>query len=128
MHVALGSAAYSHMFCTFQYSVRPLVSQLDLGGEPKLAFRFKWWLSKLHGRLAPYLTALRRYTYRLIYTFTSGAQACAIKHARTPAHTNVTNTFPGSNAHSLTYDTRRHRYNRASAILHVHRHPATIQF
>ncbi|EFN69369.1 Nucleolysin TIA-1 [Camponotus floridanus] len=29
-----------------EISVRPLVSQLDLGGEPKLAFRFKWWLRK----------------------------------------------------------------------------------
>lgn len=52
MHVALGIAVYDRAFWAFQYSVRPLVSQLDLSGEPKLAFRFKWWLSKLHGRLA----------------------------------------------------------------------------
>lgn len=51
MHVALRIAAYDRAFWVFQYSVRPLVSQLDLSGEPKLAFRFKWWLSKLHGRL-----------------------------------------------------------------------------
>lgn len=50
----------------------------------------------------------------------------AIKRARTIAHANVTNTFLESDAHSLTYDTRRYRYNQAPAISHVHRR--AIQF
>lgn len=58
MHVALKIAAYDR---AFWYSVRPLVSQLDLSGEPKLAFRFKWWLSKLHGRLALFVGPLPIY-------------------------------------------------------------------
>ncbi|KYM88829.1 Nucleolysin TIA-1 isoform p40 [Atta colombica] len=49
VHVALKITIYDRAFWTFQYSVRPLVSQLDLSGEPKLAFRFKWWLTVPQG-------------------------------------------------------------------------------
>ncbi|KYQ48294.1 hypothetical protein ALC60_12622 [Trachymyrmex zeteki] len=49
MHVALKITIYDRAFWAFQYSVRPLVSQLDLSGEPKLAFRFKWWLTVPQG-------------------------------------------------------------------------------
>lgn len=75
MHVALKIATYDRTFWVFQYSVGPLVSQLDLSGEPKLAFRFKWWLSKLHGRFA-FLSCLCRYTHHLIYTFTPRQTYC----------------------------------------------------
>ncbi|EGI69039.1 hypothetical protein G5I_02207 [Acromyrmex echinatior] len=49
VHVALKITIYDRAFWAFQYSVRPLVSQLDLSGEPKLAFRFKWWLTVPQG-------------------------------------------------------------------------------
>jgi len=116
MHVALKIATYDRTFWVFQYSVGPLVSQIDLSGEPKLAFRFKWWFSKLHGRFA-FLSCLCRYIHNLIYTLTPRQTYCHYTRIHTHTHThthtctNITNTFLESSAHILTYDTRRRRYN-----------------
>lgn len=83
--VCVVRALNGHVFRALPHSVRPLVSQLDLGGEPKLAFRFKWWLSKpaahglVSGRPSPIHVPFNIHVSR---THTHTQPRASIKRAR----------------------------------------------